>query len=276
MCQFVGLSKDNRFSPTNPGPAPEHEQALFDMIRTKNVPCTRPDHYGKEYGCRYDHDVVELQNFCDAPPLKPELHEAMRLVKDPGSLTFASYDVNDRFIRVELAIPTDPDFEASDCEVPDDDTWPRDERFEALLHECVHALLDQYACHECASYDSNVANAGHHGRAFHVLHSAVELRAWSLLGAGTCPPSFSEEFLSQWNQVRFLPSVHDLETWPEPDRQAQVLDRTRTKVMFFERQMGIEEIEKRIDLYGKDTTWHRYPATVYRARQSEELAGGRT
>ncbi|KAI8933931.1 hypothetical protein NX059_009624 [Plenodomus lindquistii] len=91
-------------------------------------------------------------------------------------------------------------------------------RWDILLHECVHALLDQYACQDCESFDVNVLNAGGHGRAFQVMCGAVFEAAGRLLGIADIPPSFSASFLIHWNEVRRISDAREIVSCRSPSR----------------------------------------------------------
>lgn len=83
------------------------------------------------------------------------------------------------------------------------------QRLGTLLHEAIHALLQQYACRSCPAYDINVCNAGGHGRAFMIVATALEGACERLLGhkidIGVC-----WSWRANWRYMRHLPSIHDL------------------------------------------------------------------
>ncbi|CBX97536.1 predicted protein [Plenodomus lingam JN3] len=125
-----------------------------------------------------------------------------------------------------------------------------DFRIETLLHECVHALIFQFACPSCESFDVNVDNAAGHGRAYQVLYGAVSEVARVLLGVLEYAPSFSETFLTHWNEVRHLPSVHDMETWPDYQKLAYIIRDVRNRrVLFFDAEMPQREIHEKIRVF---------------------------
>ncbi|KAH9863559.1 hypothetical protein J1614_009491 [Plenodomus biglobosus] len=127
------------------------------------------------------------------------------------------------------------------------ESTPWDLRLDILLHECVHALICQFACKACESYDVNAQNAEGHGRAFQVLSGAVFEGARELLGIGEFAPSFTAAFLAHWDDVRYLPSVHDMETWPDYKKVGHVVQGRRyRKVLFFDGKKSPEEIRHQI------------------------------
>jgi hypothetical protein len=85
-------------------------------------------------------------------------------------------------------------------------------RLGTLLHETIHAFLFQFACRSCPTYCVNVKNAGHHGRAFEMVATALKEATHRLLDYDLCIGGFKDVYWN-WDRVRYLPSKHDLEEW---------------------------------------------------------------
>lgn len=84
-------------------------------------------------------------------------------------------------------------------------------RFNTLLHEACHAFIDQYSCQACPMRDVNLGTDGHQ-RAFQLLAAKVEAVGRRLLNVEICLNRF-HSYCSDWEYVKVLPSVHDLEQW---------------------------------------------------------------
>lgn len=85
-------------------------------------------------------------------------------------------------------------------------------RLGALLHECIHAYLNRFACRTCLRYGVNVKNAGGHVRAFQRLATALENVSESVLGV-RLSVSDDGDFVGSWSEVSYMPSHHDMAEW---------------------------------------------------------------
>lgn len=85
-------------------------------------------------------------------------------------------------------------------------------RLGTMLHEMIHAYLGQFACTQCSTYDVNYGHAEYHGRAFHRIASAMERMFLEVFGM---KPYIScrHDITSHWEDVRHLPSLHDMAEW---------------------------------------------------------------
>jgi hypothetical protein len=81
-----------------------------------------------------------------------------------------------------------------------------------LLHEAVHAFIQQYACTHCKSFKAADTARGH-GRAFQIIAAKIEQVCIRILGL---PVDLMrcEALLYHWDVLsKKLPSRHDLQTW---------------------------------------------------------------
>jgi hypothetical protein len=85
-------------------------------------------------------------------------------------------------------------------------------RLGTLLHETVHAFLYQLACPDCPTNDENTQHADGHSRAYQMLAPALE-DATERLFSQRLPVGGFEDFQENWSEVKYLPSLHDLELW---------------------------------------------------------------
>lgn len=97
----------------------------------------------------------------------------------------------------------------------------RDSRIDTLLHECVHALVEQFACKQCDSFAAEYDNAHGHGRVFQLLSATMFKMARRLLDVRSVECDWASEFVSNWDCVTHFPSVHDAEEW----RRVAVIER---------------------------------------------------
>lgn len=84
-----------------------------------------------------------------------------------------------------------------------------EQRLGTLLHELLHAFLDQYACKSCKAAKHNT---GGHNRPWQRIAKAIEEESWKLLGVDVD----LERLTAMRNDVlnkELRPSIHDLEEW---------------------------------------------------------------
>jgi predicted nucleic acid-binding Zn finger protein len=122
--------------------------------------------------------------------------------KDPGSSSLGWY--NNGVIAIDSIYCGN--ISIDDCE------GRKVRRLHTILHEAMHAFLDQLGCHDCPSFQVNVRNAGGHGRAWQILRIHLADATDKLLKVRLDVGGF-RDFLLGWKKVRYLPSLHDLEVW---------------------------------------------------------------
>lgn len=84
-------------------------------------------------------------------------------------------------------------------------------RLDTLLHECIHAYINQNACEECPTWKHNKD----HGQAFQRLALKLEEKVLEFLKLPL--PLSNDRFVGlTWSDRKHrtaLPSVHDLQEW---------------------------------------------------------------
>jgi hypothetical protein len=85
-------------------------------------------------------------------------------------------------------------------------------RLKTLLHKPVHSFFNKYACKLCPASGVNENHAGGHGRAFVMVMTAVEQAVDRLLRQKIHAQTFVD-WRCSWKDVKYLPSMHDLEEW---------------------------------------------------------------
>jgi hypothetical protein len=99
-------------------------------------------------------------------------------------------------------------------------TYPRagatlaEERLGTILHELLHAFLDEFSCRRCPSYFEDLGHAGH-GRAWQLVAKAIEEQTLRLLGTEVylgrlAAYTMHRQPANQRAPKSYTPSVHDL------------------------------------------------------------------
>ncbi|KAF2788085.1 hypothetical protein K505DRAFT_366783 [Melanomma pulvis-pyrius CBS 109.77] len=85
-------------------------------------------------------------------------------------------------------------------------------RLGTLLHEVIHAYIQQYACNNCEMRATSIGYGGH-GRAFQMMAARLEEVTESLFGDMRLDIGAGGSFLGDWRACRVLPSRCDLAVW---------------------------------------------------------------
>lgn len=85
-------------------------------------------------------------------------------------------------------------------------------RLGTLLHELVHAFIQQYACHDCCSHYGNVDTAAGHGHVWHRIANWVEHAARETLGIPVSLTRFSA-IQNNWDNMKAFPDPAEARLW---------------------------------------------------------------